>query len=96
MARTKQTARRTYKPFITWTRFYLPQGQEWPTWAVDHDDVHVGPLTDVEGCRKLSLGRMVDNPEQAAYIIRQCFGLAPETSDIVSYTDYLRRMGHAG
>ncbi|KAH6631491.1 hypothetical protein F5144DRAFT_620575 [Chaetomium tenue] len=70
MARTKQTARRTYKPFITWTRFYLPREQEWPAWAVDHDDVHAGPLTDVEGCGKLSLGRMVDNPEQAAYIIR--------------------------
>ncbi|EAQ88351.1 predicted protein [Chaetomium globosum CBS 148.51] len=70
MARTKQTARRTYKPFITWTRFQLPREQEWPTWTVDHDDVHAGPLTDVEGCRILSLGRMVDNPEQAAYIIR--------------------------
>ncbi|KAI1169594.1 hypothetical protein F4777DRAFT_584757 [Nemania sp. FL0916] len=69
MARTKQTAKRTPKELITWTRFYLPQDQEWPTWSVDHDDVHIGPLADVPGRGKASLGRMVDNPEQAAYII---------------------------
>ncbi|KAL3425259.1 hypothetical protein PVAG01_02050 [Phlyctema vagabunda] len=69
MARTKQTARRSLKPLITWTRFHLPHEQEWPTWSTDHADVHVGPLVGVEGWRKASLGRMVDNPEQAAYII---------------------------
>ncbi len=71
MARTKQTAKRFYKALITWTRFYLPREQEWPTWSVDHADVHVGPLADVQGCRKASLGRMVENPEQAAFIIGQ-------------------------
>ncbi|KAK3393389.1 hypothetical protein B0H63DRAFT_406578 [Podospora didyma] len=69
MARTKQKARRTHKPLTTWTRFQMPREQEWPVWSVDHADVHVGPLADVEGWRKVSLGRMVDNPERAAYII---------------------------
>ncbi|KAK4236855.1 hypothetical protein C8A03DRAFT_35238 [Achaetomium macrosporum] len=69
MARIKQTARRTQKRLITWTRFHLPREQEWPTWSVDHADVHVGPLADVKGKWKVLLARMVDNPEQAAYII---------------------------
>lgn len=72
MARTRQTAKRFEKPITSWTRFHLPRDQEWPTWSIDHDDVHVGPLKDVEGWRRASLGRMVDNPEQAAYIIREC------------------------
>ncbi|KAK3292138.1 uncharacterized protein B0H64DRAFT_419499 [Chaetomium fimeti] len=54
---------------ITWTRFYLPREQEWPTWVVHHEDVHAGPLADVKGLLTISLGRMVDNPEQAAYIL---------------------------
>ncbi|KAH9900377.1 hypothetical protein F4778DRAFT_771242 [Xylariomycetidae sp. FL2044] len=70
MARTSQRARRSVKPLTTWTRFYLPRGQEWPLWSVDHDDVHVGPLESVAGFQGASLGRMVDNPEQAAYIIQ--------------------------
>ncbi|KAH8585527.1 hypothetical protein B0O99DRAFT_154077 [Bisporella sp. PMI_857] len=70
MARTKATARKTpAKTLMSWTRFYLPREQEWPTWSVNHDDVHAGPLVDVEGRGKLSLGRMVENPEQAVYII---------------------------
>ncbi|KAJ0413061.1 hypothetical protein BJY00DRAFT_297446 [Aspergillus carlsbadensis] len=69
MARTKQTARRSTPPLITWTRFHLPQEQEWPTWSVDHVNVHIGPLADVYGWCRVSLGRMVKNPEQAAYII---------------------------
>ncbi|KAK3896684.1 hypothetical protein C8A05DRAFT_48370 [Staphylotrichum tortipilum] len=70
MARVKQTARQTVKPLITWTRFYLPREQEWPTWSVDHNDIHVGPLLEAEGgWENASLGRMVGNPEQAAYII---------------------------
>lgn len=58
------------KRLITWTQFYL-QGQEWPVWSVDHDDIHAGPLADVYGCSRLGLARMVDNPDQAAYIIGQ-------------------------
>ncbi|KAL2872834.1 uncharacterized protein BJX67DRAFT_340528 [Aspergillus lucknowensis] len=69
MARTKQTAKRYGKRLITWTRFHLPREQEWPTWSVDHPDIHVGPLAGAKGLWKASLGRMVDNPEQAAYII---------------------------
>jgi hypothetical protein len=72
MARTRQTARRMEKKLTTWTRFYLPREQEWPTWSVDHADVHVGPLAG-KGCWEVSLGRMVENPEQAAYIIRKCY-----------------------
>lgn len=72
MARTKQTAKRYGKGTITWTRFHLPLEQEWPTWSVTHADVHVGPLAGVEGVWKASLGRMVENPEQAAYIIGEC------------------------
>ncbi|KAM3510978.1 hypothetical protein MY11210_005377 [Beauveria gryllotalpidicola] len=56
------------KPLITWTRFYLPRDQEWPVWTVDHDDVHAGPLAKLP-CLKLGVARMVDNPDQAAYII---------------------------
>ncbi|KAI1370243.1 hypothetical protein F4677DRAFT_438900 [Hypoxylon crocopeplum] len=67
MARTKQTARRYGKGIITWTRFHLPLDQEWPTWSATYEDVHVGPLAGVAG--KVLLGRMVENPEQAAYII---------------------------
>ncbi|ETS73387.1 hypothetical protein PFICI_14992 [Pestalotiopsis fici W106-1] len=69
MARVKQSTRQYEKGVITWTRFHLPLEKEWPTWAVPHDDVHVGPLADVKGVGTISLARMVRNPEQAAYII---------------------------
>lgn len=71
MARTKMTAKR-YRHVTTWTRFHLPLEQEWPTWTVAHPDVHVGPLAEVEGSLKVSLGIMVEDPEQAAYIIGEC------------------------
>ncbi|KAK0742158.1 hypothetical protein B0T21DRAFT_282270 [Apiosordaria backusii] len=70
MARTKQTARKRERSVVTWTRFHLPKEQEWPTWAVAHEDVHVGPLADIGGAWKVWLGRMMENPEQAAYIIK--------------------------
>lgn len=69
MARTKQTAKHYGKPTITWTRFHLPLDQEWPTWTVTHADVHVGPLAGVKGAYGISLARMVETPEQAAYQI---------------------------
>ncbi|KAF6794994.1 hypothetical protein CMUS01_15970, partial [Colletotrichum musicola] len=69
MARVKRPAHKSVKGLISWTRFHLPREKEWPAWSVDHDDVHVGPLTGVEGWWTASLGRMVDNPEQAVYII---------------------------
>ena len=71
MARTKTTAKR-YDRVTTWTRFHLPREQEWPTWSVAHPDVHVGPLADVAGSSGVLLGRMVEDPEQAAYIIGEC------------------------
>lgn len=69
MARAKQTAKRYGKGIVSWTRFHLPLEQEWPTWPATHADVHFGPLAGVEGLLKASLGRVVDNPQQAAYII---------------------------
>jgi len=74
MARTKQTARRSQPSVVTWTRFHLPIGQEWPAWAVAHENVHFGPLNDVDGVWKGWLGRMVEDPEQAAYIIGKALG----------------------
>jgi hypothetical protein len=71
MARTRMTAKR-YRRVTTWTRFHLPREQEWPTWTVAHADVHVGPLAHVEGHMTVRLGRMVEDPEQAAYIIGEC------------------------
>lgn len=72
MARTSNKARHSVKPLTSWTRFHLPRGQEWPTRSVDHDDVHVGPLKGAEGRRLVLMGRMVDDPEKAAYIICEC------------------------
>lgn len=71
MARTKMTAKQ-YNRVRTWTRFHLPLEQEWPTWPVAHSDVHVGPLADVQGILQVWLGRMVEDPEHAAYIIGEC------------------------
>jgi len=68
MARAK-TRNRPPKGLVTWTRFHLPREQEWPTWSVGHADVHVGPLAGVEGWRTPLLARMVEDPEQAVYII---------------------------
>lgn len=94
MARISQTAKRSVKPLTSWTRFHLPRNQEWPTWSVDHDDVHVGPLEGVEGWRTASLGIMIDNPEQAAYIIRE-FNLHRKciASSLADLIVILRRMG---
>jgi hypothetical protein len=73
MARLNRTAKQIGKGFITWTRFHLPKVQEWPTWPVTHEDVHVGPLAGVKGIRKVSVGRIVENPEQAAYVIGEFY-----------------------
>ncbi len=64
------------KPLSTWTRFHLPREQEWPTWSADYADVHVGPLAGVEGFDNASLGRMVETPEQAAYIIGELLSVS--------------------
>lgn len=70
MARTKQSKvpgsgdRRT-----TWTRFYLPREQDWPTWSATHLRPHRGPLSGVEGIKNVWLGRKVEDSEQAALII---------------------------
>lgn len=70
MARTRANQRKCSPlPLMSWTRFHLPLEQEWPAWSVDHDDIHAGPLANVEGCQKLLLGRIVNNPKEAVYII---------------------------
>lgn len=94
MARTSQKAKRSVNTLTSWTWFHLPRDQEWPTWSVDHGDVHVGPLKGVEGRLKASLGRMVDNPEQAAYVIREC-NLHRQciATSLTHLTMMLRRMG---
>lgn len=53
----------------SWTRFHLPLGQDWPIWPGNPADVQLGPLAGVEGCLKAWLGRIVETPEQAAFII---------------------------
>ncbi|KAK1980458.1 hypothetical protein LZ30DRAFT_129041 [Colletotrichum cereale] len=83
MARTSNKAKRSEKPLTSWTRFHLPRDQEWPTWSVDHSDIHVGPLKGVEGWRTASLGRMVDDPEQAAYIILKNFQFSPACAEFL-------------
>lgn len=97
MARTKQTAKRHEKALITWTRFHLPREQEWPMWSVGYDDFHVGPLEGVQGWRKALLGRMVDNPEQAAYIIgKSHLNRERVTYLLTNLVVKLCRMGHSG
>lgn len=67
--RERPKRRRLTKPLITWTEFHLPQGQEWPVWTVEHDNVHIGPLVNMGCCYNFKLARMVDKPDYAAYII---------------------------
>ncbi|KAK2054737.1 hypothetical protein LY76DRAFT_596676 [Colletotrichum caudatum] len=70
MARTKKLAKESVKRLTSWTRFYHPREQEWPTWSADQaGGGHYGPLKGVKGCFMASLGRMVEDPEQAVYII---------------------------
>jgi hypothetical protein len=93
MARTKQTARKTKKGIITWTRFHLPEEQEWPIWSQDYANVYVGPLSGVQGrWRFVFLGRMVDHPTQAAYILGKCCLPISVLSNMLTR----RRMGYAG
>lgn len=67
IVRLRMEQRRT-----TWTRFHLPGGQNWPKWTTSYSNTYLGPLTDVPGCEKVRLGRKVEDPEQAVFIICQC------------------------
>ncbi|KAK4150344.1 hypothetical protein C8A00DRAFT_18107 [Chaetomidium leptoderma] len=71
MARTKQSKNQHhfYHRRTSWTRFHLPCTQDWPSAWTGHSDVHFGPLAGVAGCRKVWLGRKVEDPEQAALIV---------------------------
>lgn len=61
---------------LTWTLFHLPPDQTWPAWpssiSVREDlDIssYLGPLSNVAGLENVRLGRRVEDPEQAAFII---------------------------
>ncbi|KAJ0358493.1 hypothetical protein COL154_009119 [Colletotrichum chrysophilum] len=70
MAKTKKLAKESVVRLTSWTRFHLPREQEWPTWSAGQaGGGHYGPLKGVKGCFMASLGRKVDDPEEAIYII---------------------------
>lgn len=70
MAKTKKLAKESVVRLTSWTRFHLPREQEWPTWSAGQaGGGHYGPLKGVKGCFMASLGRKVDDPEEAVYII---------------------------
>lgn len=72
---------RAEKRRLTWTRFRLPSTLTWPEWSSVHSNPHIGPLSGVSGCLKVLLGRQVEDPEQAAWIIgKQCALLAGTTT----------------
>lgn len=83
MARTRRNGMDRPKRPITWTRFRLPPNQEWPHWlcpgaTASHDDVEsklVDPLQDVPGvsCYSMTLGKMVEFPQEAVCIIQWSF-----------------------
>ncbi|PNP55970.1 hypothetical protein THARTR1_03907 [Trichoderma harzianum] len=68
----------------TWTRFHLPRWQGWPTWSTGSSIL--GPLAEVTGYNKVWLGRQVDDPEQAAIIIREYFSLGFHEVSIIINT----------
>ncbi|KAK4209918.1 hypothetical protein QBC37DRAFT_429632 [Rhypophila decipiens] len=75
MARTKTTNRLNKPGPITWTRFHQPPEREWPpAWPFSGtgsaDDLHLGPLAGVTGVEHAWIGRMVDSPEEAVYIVQ--------------------------
>ncbi|KAI0401786.1 hypothetical protein F4802DRAFT_600630 [Xylaria palmicola] len=70
MARVKDALGKSRKATRhTWTRFQLPLGQGWPIWPRNYADKYHGPLKDVAGVGRTSLGRMVEDPEQAVFVI---------------------------
>ncbi|KAI0549664.1 hypothetical protein F4679DRAFT_546084 [Xylaria curta] len=62
--RVRQRERRT-----SWTRFYLPHGQDWPEWPTDYPDRYLGPLAHVANPLYVYLGRQVDDPTKAVFIV---------------------------
>ncbi|KAI0490349.1 hypothetical protein F4859DRAFT_6083 [Xylaria cf. heliscus] len=71
MAIVKKTQQqlRQERTRTTWTRFRLRRGQDWPTWSTAYSNTYLGPLAGVAGCKKVRLGRKVEDPEQAALIV---------------------------
>jgi hypothetical protein len=65
---------------ITWTSFDLPSAQHWPTWRdaaisgeFENPDPYLGVLQHVPGVENVRLARRVENPEQAAYVVREFY-----------------------
>ncbi|KAI1119689.1 hypothetical protein F5Y10DRAFT_169685 [Nemania abortiva] len=54
---------------VCWIRFSLPPDEDWPTWPTSYADKYRGPLTDVTGCQEVLVGRQVDSPEEAVFVI---------------------------
>ncbi|KAJ4303202.1 hypothetical protein N0V90_002095 [Kalmusia sp. IMI 367209] len=71
MARVKRTQRdrRLMCKRLSWISFHLPHEEKWPKWSIAYPNLHLGPLTDIPGCEKVSLGRQVEHPENAVFII---------------------------
>lgn len=75
MARTKKTnvQIRQERARTTWTRFRLPSEQRWIKWPPEYPDADLGPLADIPGRLTVRLGRMVQDLEKAALIIRKYY-----------------------
>ncbi|TRX89682.1 hypothetical protein FHL15_009432 [Xylaria flabelliformis] len=80
--RLRQGERRT-----SWTRFYLPPGQDWPEWPTDYPDRYLGPLADVADRNYVYLGRQVDDPTKAVFIVFW------ESADELSYFQHTPACG---
>lgn len=74
MARTPGTVHRRSVRLTTFTRFYLPLDQQWPVWAGRQGyDVYTGPLSRLDVFMSVYVGRMIDSPQQAVFIIGEYF-----------------------
>lgn len=73
MAKTKKTnvQIRQEQARTTWTRFRLPREQRWIQWPAEYPDADLGPLANVPGRMTVRLGRMVEDPEKAALVVRK-------------------------
>lgn len=90
----------------SWTKFYLPREQDWPTWAppttagsIPKDDAprsSLGPLAGAAGCVKVWLGRQVEDPEQAVFVVGKYSSLSfPITLLVTRKKSSLGVRGHA-
>ncbi|KAJ3564420.1 hypothetical protein NPX13_g7849 [Xylaria arbuscula] len=70
MPRSKYNhALRNERQRTCWIRFSLPPDEDWPTWPTSYDDRYLGPLAGAAGCQDAIVGRQVDNPREAVFVI---------------------------